>query len=243
MSEGKKFESFSEEMRVKSQAIHDKSDKLVNLKLAIALTNNKLYGEVIRDFYTIFVAIEEQVEKHKENQYINHIWLPELTRKSAFEQDLEFFLGAGWRENGKPSQAALDYAAHICTATDEEPELLLAYIHTMYLAILSGGYILKKLITNSLGISGEDGGVAGLEIPPGATRAQLKHHIKSSIDQMDLDPDLKERIVQEKISIFRRNNTIVASIKPTWSSGARIFKLLSVFVGSCALVCYFCFKR
>jgi len=233
------YKSFSEELRLRSQAMHDKSDKLVNLKLAVALTNTKLYGTVLRDFYCIYEAIENQVKKYQmDNQLIHEIWLPEMSRTVAFEKDLDYYLGVGWKKSVVPSEAAQLYTAHIYSVVDKEPELLVAYIHTMYLAILSGGYIIKKLVVNTLGIRGTDGGVAAFDFPEDVFRVKLKNHIKNSIDVMDIDRDLKDRMVAEKIMIFRKNNEIVASIKPTLSSGARIFKFVSLLAGTVMLICY-----
>jgi len=221
-------ETFSDELRLKSKNIHDKSDKLVNLKLAIALTDLKLYGLVLKDFYHIFKTIEDQVAKHQTNEKIAELWMPELSRKEAFEKDLEYYLGINWCQF-EPSKVVNDYVSHIYTVTDDEPELLIAYIHTMYLAILSGGYIIKKLVIRTLGIDGSHG-ISSLEIPSNVSRLELKNHIKNCINKMELDRSLKDRIIQEKIWIFKQNNAIVSCVKPTLKSGARLFKLCFMFL-------------
>ena len=64
------FENFTDELKAKSQAIHDKSDKLANIKLAIALTDTKLYSAVVYDFYCIFKAIEETIAEHSDNEQV-----------------------------------------------------------------------------------------------------------------------------------------------------------------------------
>ena len=112
--------------------------------------------------------------------------------------------------------------------TDEQPELLLVYMHTMYLAIFSGGFILKKLIVNSLGLRSGDGGVSSFELPPEVSRLTLKNHLKKTMDSFELSRDIKDRMIQEKLVIFRRNNKLAASINPTWSSGKRILKLFVI---------------
>ena len=92
-SKADQFESFSEELKVKTQSVHDKADKFVSFKLAIALTDTKLYAGVLRDFYTVYETIESQVQKHLNNDLVNAMWLPEMARTPGFEEDLNFFLG------------------------------------------------------------------------------------------------------------------------------------------------------
>ena len=114
------------------------------------------------------------------------------------------------------------------SVTDEKPELLLVYMHTMYLAIFSGGFILKKLIVNSLGLRSGDAGVSSFKLPSGVSRHTFKNHLKRTMDSFELSRDIKDQMIQEKLVIFRRNNELAASIKPTWSSGRRIFKLFLI---------------
>ena len=48
-------------------------------------------------------------------------------------EDLEFYRGLGWKGTVKTSKIVQDYIDHIRAIADEEPIILVAYIHTMYM--------------------------------------------------------------------------------------------------------------
>ncbi|CAK8676695.1 unnamed protein product [Clavelina lepadiformis] len=127
------YENFCDELKAKSSAIHEKSDRLVQLKLAVILTDTKLYSKVLGDFFCIFKAIEDGVQNNIDHKYLTDLWIPALLRADKFVQDLEYYSGLGWRDMLKPSAAALKYVSRIETLANEEPALLVAYVHTMYL--------------------------------------------------------------------------------------------------------------
>ena len=117
---------FCVEMRTKTQKIHDKSDKLVNLKLAIALTDVKTYGHVIADFYYVFQAIETAMEENREHPHVRGQKVEDMLRTASFEEDVEFFLGANWRGLVHPSEAAQIYCDRVGKIAKENPTLLIA---------------------------------------------------------------------------------------------------------------------
>ena len=127
------FSNFNDELREKSKAIHDKSDRLVQLKLAVALTDMNLYQQILCDFHCIFESIEKGVTENLSNDFLSSLWKKDLGRTELFEKDLDYFAGLGWKKVLQPSSAALDYASHIENIAQNDPDLLIAYIHTMYL--------------------------------------------------------------------------------------------------------------
>lgn len=127
------FQDFCEELRAKSSKIHATSDRLVQLKLAVALTDTKLYAKVLGDFYLIFKAIEDGVKDNLDNQFLCDLWTDKLSRIQAIENDLAFYLGLGWKDFVQPSNAVLDYVSRIQDVSLSEPVLLVSYVHTMYL--------------------------------------------------------------------------------------------------------------
>lgn len=103
----------------------------------------------------------------------------------------------------------------------------------MYLALLAGGQMIKKVVKKTLGLSGEE----GLEIFnfKVADRTELRKQIKDTIDELELSTDLKEAIVNEKLQIFRMNNAIACSIETSWSNYWRLAKL-SIMVAAVPIV-------
>ena len=119
-------DDFCTEMNEKTRQVHDKSDKLINLKLAIALTDLNTYGKVLCDFYHVFQAIENGLEEAKSHPHVGPLIFKELARVERFEDDLAFYLGKDWRSNVEPSTAAQEYCDRIGQITTEDPSLLIA---------------------------------------------------------------------------------------------------------------------
>ena len=128
MEERKSETDFCTELRQKTQAVHDKSDRLVNLKLAVVLTDTKLYGRVLADFYYVFQTIEECVSRCGHHKYIEPLQIAGLLRTQAFEDDLDFYLGTDWRGQVEPSDPARLYCDRILKVSEEDPTLLIASV-------------------------------------------------------------------------------------------------------------------
>ncbi|XP_009857539.2 LOW QUALITY PROTEIN: uncharacterized protein LOC100185311 [Ciona intestinalis] len=235
-------QSFCDELREKSSKAHAKSDKLMNVKLAVALTDASIYSQVLGDFYSVFKAIENGIKENEENEYIKKLWHPAFGRVSFFEKDLEFFLGLQWKRLLTPSDAAMEYVSHIEDITENNPTLLVAYVHTMYLAIFSGGFILKKIIKTTLNLNESEGVKLNNDTADGESRLKLKQLIKSRINAMDFDRSTKDLIIQEKLDIFARNNQIVSNLKPKISSFKRLLLLVCLVLVVLCVLGYALFK-
>ena len=119
-------DDFCAEMRVKTKDIHDKSDRLINLKLAVVLTDTRLYAEVLADFYMVFQTIENCLDVHGKHPHVGPLANPSMMRAEAFEKDLEFYLGKDWRGLIRPSQSAKLYCDRILQVAEHDPALLVA---------------------------------------------------------------------------------------------------------------------
>ncbi|ELU13716.1 hypothetical protein CAPTEDRAFT_26888, partial [Capitella teleta] len=226
--------SFCSELKQKTQVIHDKSDKLVNWKLAVALTDTKLYGAVLADFYYVFKTIEDCVQRcgHVQHPIISPLAdaTVGLHRAEAFEQDVSFYLGSDWRGHVQPSLPAKEYCDRIMEISEKTPILLIAYVHSMYLAILAGGQIIKKIIRRSLGLVGNDG-LAIFEFSESEeSRLKLKKILMDCINQLPLDREEKEEILVEKRRVFAMNNAIANNVQPTAKSFSRIIKIVLIII-------------
>ena len=98
----------------------------------------------------------------------------------------------------------------------------------MYLALLAGGQIIKKIVKKTLGLSGDDG-MALFDFSQ-VNRSELRKEFCSTINGLNLSRREKDDIVSEKVLIFKMNNAIVNSIQPQWSSYLRLAKLFTIFV-------------
>ena len=120
------FESFCKELKVKTQAVHDQSDKTINLKLAVVLTDTKLWATAIANFYFVFQTLEQSIETNSDHVHLGQLYNKQLFRAKQFEEDLQFYLGNTWRAQIQISDEAKVYCDRLMQLSDENPTLLIA---------------------------------------------------------------------------------------------------------------------
>ncbi|KAF8936011.1 heme oxygenase 1-like protein [Dissophora ornata] len=164
------------------------------------------YGRFLVSLYQIYCALEEALEKNKDNANIQLIYFPkELSRKAALEQDLEFFNGPDWRDMltpVSPAQQTYIDAIHRCSAT--KPELLIAHAYVRYLGDLSGGQILAKKLQKYNDLP-EGKGVAFYHFDEVEDKDGFKEMYRKRLNQVEVDDETHSEIVQESCNAFVRN--------------------------------------
>ncbi|WP_013320448.1 heme oxygenase (biliverdin-producing) [Gloeothece verrucosa] len=161
------------------------------------------YRKLVTNFYFVYTAMEEEMEKLREHPIVSKIYFPELNRKSSLEQDLYFYYGANWRSEVAPSEAGKAYVARIHEVAATQPELLVAHSYTRYLGDLSGGQILKKIAQRAMNL--EEGGTAFYEFEDISDEKAFKNRYRQSLDEMPIDQETANRIVAEANDAFRLN--------------------------------------
>ncbi len=225
----------TERMRERSRDLHDQSDKVVNLKLALALTSKPLYAEAISLFWPIYRELESLLEKHREHAQVGLLYplLPQLRRAHLFEDDIASLLGnkslaqqmmtrRRRMENGEEKflpPELHDYIHHLRKLSEEDPLLLVPYFHSMYGAIFAGGSIIKRMVKRAFSLK-TDAGVEMFNVSLDGSRfqniAEFRTNMKRKIDEeMNIADEDKTRIVNESPQVFLRNNALVATAQDT----------------------------
>ena len=100
----------------------------------------------------------------------------------------------------------------------------------MYLALLAGGQIIRKIVKKTLGLSGHEGLAIFDFADSDESRLQLKKKLMKSINELKLDRDEKDKILTEKMRVFAMNNAIASNVKPTFSSFSRLLKIILIII-------------
>ena len=106
--------------------IDDNNTTLLNIKLAVLLTDVDPYVETLVDFYFIMRTLEKEMREHSMHPCVLGLLPEELLRTEAFERDLVYYIGDDWRETVRPSKEAEAYCNRIVKAATTDPTLLLA---------------------------------------------------------------------------------------------------------------------
>mmetsp|Transcript_7812 Transcript_7812/g.19534 ORF Transcript_7812/g.19534 Transcript_7812/m.19534 type:complete len:249 (+) Transcript_7812:171-917(+) len=186
---------------------HAKSNSITMLKIGIAFTDRELWAKSIGWFYFVMSQVELSMEARKDHPVIKKVWphFKKLRRTEAYETDLQFYLGNDWRAKLTKTEAVQKYVEMLQRIEREEPLLLLCYAYHFYVALISGGGpILKKMATKALKLKEGEGGVEvftmdGLD----------GKDYKQVYDNLGLSAADEERIIQESLLLFERNNEVM----------------------------------
>ena len=168
------------------------------------VVEKKSYRRLVANFYYIYMAMEEEMERHKDHPIVSSVYFPELNRKQTLEQDLAFYYGPSWRDQISISPMGQKYVDRIREISNNEPELLVGHSYTRYLGDLSGGQILKNIAQRAMNL-GEGEGVAFYEFPTIPDEGAFKDGYRASIDAAPADEAMVERIVEEANDAFGVN--------------------------------------
>ena len=187
------------------------------------------YKQLIADFFFIYTALEEQVDKFKDDPLISSIAFDELKRVPSLERDCEFYWGENWRELISPTDACKNYVTRVKKIN---AKFLVGHHYTRYLGDLSGGQILKNIANKSMGLDGK--GLDFYEFEgidnPGSFKTRYRH----ALDNLPINKPDGELIINEANYAFKLNmdvfneigsnkkfpllSTIKSLVKVTWRS-------------------------
>ena len=168
------------------------------------VVEKKSYRKLVGNFYFIYSAMEEELEKHKNHPVVAKVYFPELNRKASLEEDLTFYYGPKWRDQIVLSKGGQKYVDRIRTISAEQPELLVGHSYTRYLGDLSGGQILKTISQRAMNLSGSDG-VAFYEFPTIEDEKAFKNRYRASLNEAPVNDATAAVIVEEANDAFGLN--------------------------------------
>jgi heme oxygenase len=170
------------------------------------------YRKLVANFYFVYAAMEEELERHKDHPVVSKVYFPELHRKQTLEQDLAYYYGAGWRDQVAPSAAGQKYIDRIREIANTQPELLVGHSYTRYLGDLSGGQVLKGIAQRAMNlVDGE--GTAFYEFDTIADEKAFKTTYRQSLDEIDISEADADRIVEEANDAFGLNMTMFQELE------------------------------
>lgn len=150
--------------------------------------------------------MEEEIERNKDHPHFAPLYFPaELHRHQALACDLEYFYGPNWQSQVTCSQATQRYVDRIHQVGQEDPVLLVAHAYTRYMGDLSGGQVLRKVAQRALKLPPTGEGVKFYQFDAIHSAKAFKQLYRSRMNELDLDMDIKKRLVEEAVRAFQFN--------------------------------------
>lgn len=210
---------FTKQMKKATQQIHDLSDAMINAKLGIAMTDDKVWAEGLLYFYEIFKFLEEALDR------LSHTSLSEfdvegMRRTKQFKADLDFWYGEEWMNNTyKPHPTVVNYIEYLTDLEKENHNMLAAYYYHLYVGLFSGGQILRKkremearLNLRKISVDSNKGQTVTQfgDIPIARLKRQMIEAVENIASQ--LGEEDKACLLEESKMVFRMNNKMIRSI-------------------------------
>ncbi|BAY25885.1 heme oxygenase [Calothrix sp. NIES-2100] len=196
--------NLASKLRVGTKKAHTMAENVGFVKCFLkGVVEKSSYRKLVGNFYFIYSAMEEEMEKHQNHPIVSKINFPQLNRKQTLEEDLSYYYGFNWREQVKLSPAGEAYVQRIREISATEPELLIAHSYTRYLGDLSGGQILKGIAQTAMNLT--DGGTAFYEFAEITDEKEFKAKYRQALDELPIDEATADRIVDEANAAFGMN--------------------------------------
>lgn len=134
------------EIREKTSLLHSASEHSGYIKRLIdGNASVSGYGEYLFNLHAMYQAIEEALEVNKDHEVLKEFVTPELYRSQLIQKDIEVLF------EDKKNELSLLASTRACVARIRElatsqPELIIAYAYTRFLADLFGGRTFYALL-------------------------------------------------------------------------------------------------
>ena len=162
------------------------------------------YKQLIANFYIIYRAMEEEVDKLQDHPVVGKIRFELLNRVNNLERDLRFYYGPMWRTLITPTEACQRYVNRIREVAEDDPELLVGHHYTRYLGDLSGGQILRGIAEKAMNLKDNEG-LWFYEFEGISDKKGFKTQYRNTLDGLPINQSQANAIINEANYAFRLN--------------------------------------
>lgn len=139
-------------MKQGSWALHEASEHTGFIKKIVDGTASKEgYAEYLFNLSAMYKAIEDTIENNLDNEVVKEFSTKELYRHELIEQDLKYFAG----EKYELLASTVAFVERMKEISASNPELVVAYAYTRFLADLFGGRTFYQLLSDKYQIAPE----------------------------------------------------------------------------------------
>ena len=165
------------------------------------------YCALLRNLHTIYAALEPALQQHASHRAVAPLHNAALYRAAPLAEDLVFLHGARWHDELPALPAALAYAHRVHELARDNPALLVAHAYVRYLGDLSGGQLVRRAVTRSLGLP-DAAGTAFYDFGPPAAVTALAAQFRRGLVAVAGAVESEADIVDEANDGFRRHERL-----------------------------------
>jgi len=199
---------FSQALRERTWTSHGDSEGASFMKDLMSGTGSREdYIALVAQHYFIYEALEAAAEKFADDTLASPFISPSLTRMPALEQDLEFLLGADWRNQISPLPTTDRYVKRINeVAAEGWAGGFVAHHYTRYMGDLSGGQAIGRLMQRHFGF--DTNGIGFYLFDQIASPKEFKETYRDQLDAVTWTAEERERVIDEVLVAYRFNTEL-----------------------------------
>tara|TARA_R100000152_G_C6732759_1_gene157231 strand:+ start:96 stop:785 length:690 start_codon:yes stop_codon:yes gene_type:complete len=168
------------------------------------VVSEESYKQLVANFYFIYRAMEEEVDKLSEHPIVGKVHSKLLNRTEPLSRDLRYYYGPNWRALIAPSEACQRYVNRIREVAEDDAELLVGHHYTRYLGDLSGGQILKGIAEKAMDLR-EGEGLHFYEFEGITDKKGFKTSYRTTLNSLPINQSQANAIINEANYAFRLN--------------------------------------
>ena len=165
------------------------------------------YTALVVQHYFVYRALEQVVDRGRDDPVAAPFLTPALTRMPALEADLAYLIGDDWASTIAPLPTTERYVARIEEVGAQRwAGGVIAHHYTRYLGDLSGGQAIRRLMQRHFGF--ETNGVGFYLFDQIADPREFKSTYREQLDAVDWDEAERERVIDEVLLAYRFNTEL-----------------------------------
>jgi len=169
------------------------------------------YVALVAQHYFIYEALEAAAERMRKDPIAAAFISDKLTRLPALEADLEFLIGADWREQITPLPTTRRYVERIEQVGKTWAGGFVAHHYTRYLGDLSGGIFIGRVMARRFGF--ETNGIGFYLFDDIADPRAFKDAYREQLDATPWDDAEKERVIDEVLVAYQFNTDLFRDLE------------------------------
>lgn len=187
--------NFLKVIQQSTKKLHDMAENTGFIKrLVDGNATVESYGEYIYNLYFVYKAIEENLEKHKNDIVLKEFITPEVFRAESLLKDSKFLLGYEL-DSVEICDSTRVFVDRLEEISQINPKLLVSHAYTRYLADLFGGRTIFKIIKDNYDIHNDGLNYYMFDEIPDLKAFVMDYHRK--LDLIDLNDDEKVKFLNE----------------------------------------------
>ena len=198
---------FSTALRQRSSSAHSGSEGAGFMSdLMNGNGSREDYIALVAQHWYVYEALERAAEQMRRDPVASAFISEKLTRLPAIEADLEFLIGADWREQISPLPTTERYAERINQVGATWVGGFVAHHYTRYLGDLSGGQFIGRVMARRFG--SETNGIGFYLFDDIADPSSFKDVYREQLDAAPWDEAEQERVIDEVLLAYRLNTEL-----------------------------------